>query len=171
MSGWSRVTGGNKTCVFTHAPPRGAWVFRWTFSPPPLPPLLPPLPPPLPPPSNLQICQRPLTIETDNMGSLKCDIVCQNFWKRTATNARNTGASTGSLHSQLPRPHRYDWGIESHRSKYSSTGTQPSEAVTISSAFSILTTAPSFQDTALVRDVTRDGQTLRSRDTALGPAL
>ncbi len=32
-------------------PPRGAWVFRWTFS---------PLPPPLP--SNLQICQWPLTV-------------------------------------------------------------------------------------------------------------
>ena len=59
----------------TH-PPRGAWVNRWTFSPPPLP-LPPPLPPPpLPPlPSNLQICQRPLTktwfqrpltIETEN---------------------------------------------------------------------------------------------------------
>ena len=107
-------------------PPRGAWVNRWTFSP--------PLPPPLP--SNLQICQRPLTIETDNMGSLKCDIVCQNFWKRTATNTRSTGTSTGTLRSWLPRPHQYYWGIESHRSKYSSTGMRLSEAVTLSSASS-----------------------------------
>ena len=36
-------------------PPRGAWVFRWQVSPPPLPPL-----------PHLQICQRPLTIETEN---------------------------------------------------------------------------------------------------------
>ena len=54
-------------------PPRGAWVFRWQVSPPP------PLPPlPLP---HLQICQRTLTIETENAAGgggawvFRCDAI------------------------------------------------------------------------------------------------